>query len=58
MVSDLGPLLSKKEKDVTRTLRRLGETAVTSKSMIEPDTAELVALELGLRTVRLKAREW
>lgn len=57
-VSELGHILSKKSGDVMRALKRLGEARVTLESMIDPDTAELVAIELGLRTQRLVAKDW
>lgn len=57
-VNVLAPMLSKTTHDVCRALRRLGEWRVTANSMVDPDTAELVALELGLRAVRTQAKEW
>lgn len=49
--------MSKKATDVMRMLRQMGEANVSPKFMVEPDTAELVALEFGLRTKRLKLRD-
>lgn len=49
--------MSKKATEVMKMLRQMGETNVSPKFMVEPDTAELVALEFGLRTKRLKLRD-
>lgn len=54
---DLAVAMSKKAEEVVEMLRHMGETGVSGKFMVEPDAAELVALEFGLRTKRLKPRE-
>ena len=55
-VRDLAVAMSKKAREVTKMLRQMGETNVSPEFMVDPDTAELVALEFGLRTKRLKLR--
>lgn len=56
-VRDLAVAMSKKATEVVKMLRQMGETGVSLKFMVEPDAAELVALEFGLRTKRLKPRD-
>lgn len=49
--------MSKKATEVAKMLRQMGESKVSPALMVEPDVAELVALEFGLRTKRLKLRD-
>lgn len=49
--------MSKKAKEVMSMLRQMGETNVTPSFMVEPDIAQMVAKEFGLRTKLLKLRD-
>lgn len=56
-VGKLALVLAKKTGEVMRMLRDMGEAGVSTKMMVDPDTAEMVASEFGLRTKRLKIRD-
>lgn len=56
-VRELAIALSVKAAKLITMLRQMGETKVSPKHMVEPDTAELVASEFGLRAKRLTLKE-
>lgn len=49
--------MSKKAGEVVSMLRQMGESNVSPSSMVEPDIAQMVAIEFGLRTKLLKLRD-
>lgn len=49
--------MSKKADEVVSMLRQMGESNVSATSMVEPDIAQMVAMEFGLRTKLLKLRD-
>lgn len=57
-VRELGMALAKKAHLVMRALRKLGENRVYPTTIVDPDTAELVAIELGLTATRAPHRQW
>lgn len=57
-VKELGLVLAKKSYHVMRAMRKLGEWNARTTSLVDPDTAELVAMELGLKPERAQPREW
>lgn len=56
-VRELAVAMSKKAREVMTMLRQLGETNVTPNFRVEPDIAQMVAKEFGLRTKLLKLRD-
>ncbi|CAN0163086.1 unnamed protein product, partial [Hapterophycus canaliculatus] len=56
-VRELAVAMSKKAKDVVSLLRQMGESKVSPSFMVEPDIAQMVAKEFGLRTKLLKLRD-
>lgn len=49
--------MSKKAREVMSMLRQMGEAKVSLNFMVEPDIAQMVAKEFGLRTKLLKLRD-
>lgn len=56
-MKELGLILSKKVHHVAKAMRALGRNPRLI-TMVDPDLAEEVAMELGLMPVRAKPREW
>ena len=56
-VRELAVAMSKKAREVMTMLRQMGETNVSLNFMVEPDIAQMVAKEFGLRTKLLKLRD-
>lgn len=55
-VRELAVTLSKKAREVMSMLRQMGETNVSPNFMVDPDIAQMVAKEFGLRTKLRKLR--
>ncbi|CAM9093951.1 unnamed protein product [Ectocarpus sp. 4 AP-2014] len=56
-VRELAMAMSKKAREVVFMLRQMGESNVSPSFMVEPDIAQMVAKEFGLRTKLLKLRD-
>lgn len=56
-VRELAVAMSKKAREVVSMLRQMGESNVSPSFMVEPDIAQMVAKEFGLRTKLLKLRD-
>lgn len=56
-VRELAEAMSKKAREVVTMLRQMGETNVSPNFIVEPDIAQMVAKEFGLRTKLLKLRD-
>lgn len=56
-VRELAVAMSKKANEVVLMLRQMGESNASATSMVEPDIAQMVAMEFGLRTKLLKLKD-